>query len=230
MYADLDRTIFNQFYDLLIAKAACLPNLTCDLNKCNFNYVSFSSGTNANTRSYLRVEYTSQDNCKRKTVTTVIIETTNVCLGDLLCNKWVKYLTRLANEYLVDLCPVEYTVTSLPPSKCRDEPPRWNPSPVEKTTTIYEYIEPVHYQPKPTVIVEPCSPCVDPCVRIPNPPKEVKIIRQLEAPTIPCCNGPTYTVVNNQQQPAHSWDTYKNNIDYNNHKWNSKATGCSSCK
>ncbi|BCS82919.1 hypothetical protein QLL95_gp1204 [Cotonvirus japonicus] len=207
----LEQLIFEQFLEI-VEKIADKSADCFDFDKCDFAYrVRNNVG-----HRLLDVNYVIKDDCNRPRDVMISIDITNICYEDLVTCKWVNYLTKLAKEYVSDICPPKYIIIKEEPRRCRVPPPEWKPFPCKKTTTIIRRIEPIEHEPECEVIIEKGCECLPLCERAPCIPKEEIIIKYEQAPEKCCVRT---SLVEDHDHSKHGWATHKGNPDYNNHEW-----------
>lgn len=210
MSNNLSQIIFDQFIDIVerLSHKACF-----EFNKCAFNYRTRESPN----LHLIDVIYIAKDECDRCRDVVVTIDFTNICLEDLPCEKWINYLTKLAIEFIHDICPRKFVIVRNSPKKCRPQPAKWSPLPCKRTTTIIKRIKPIPKEPECEVIIEKECECVKKCIREPCIPKQQIIIRH-ESPKRSCC-GDNLRLVESPKERKHQFKHHKGNIDYNHHEW-----------
>ncbi|AAV50985.1 hypothetical protein [Acanthamoeba castellanii mimivirus] len=211
MANNLVQLIFDQFIEILEDLAA-KDEWCFDFNKCDFD---FRVRELVNHR-LLDVKYTIKDECGRPRDVIQEIDITGICYEDLTTCKWVDYLTKLAVEYINNICPPRYIIIKEEPKKCRPQLPEWNPFPCKRTTTIYRRQKPVEKKPECEVIFEKGCECLPSCEREVPVPKEQIFIKYEPVPA-KCCERTV--LVRSPEQNRHSFGVHKGNIDYNNHVW-----------
>lgn len=179
MSNNLVQLIYDQFLEIVEkqSKHSCFK-----FKECDFDYrVHVSSGYRV-----IDVKYVSVDKCERKHEVIITIDYTNICFKDLTSCQWIKYLEKLAHELINEICPKKFTFVKDEPRKCRPQPPKWEPLPCKKVTTvIYKKPSPPP-EPECEVIIEKECECVPICKHKPCVQKKQVIIRYKKEKSCRC--------------------------------------------
>lgn len=211
MTNNIPHIIFEQFLQILLE----LAESKCVLDECDFQY----QVKELVKHRLLDIAYTVKDQCCRPRTIIITLDITSICLRDLVCCKWIEYLTKKAKEFLHDICAKKIVVVKENLKPCRVEPPRWEPFPCKTVTTIVRKVVPV-IEDDCEVIIEEEDICVPVCPRVKcKPQKKVLIKYETEEPWK--CGD--YTVLVREDKKKHDWGNYKGSYDYNHHVWNKKC-------
>lgn len=220
MASDLVNVIFNQFVSIVerFAKKSCF-----EFNECDFDYhVREAVG-----HRLIDVVYVVEDKCGRRHDVIATIDYTNICFEDLTSPEWKDYLSKIAIEFVNDICPKKYEIPSTHKRKCRTEPPHWEPLPCGIITTVIKKQVIPEPEPDYEVVIENECACVPICKRTTcTGPKQQYVIKYVTESPWKC--GDVTQVVDDdkkyhhkEQDRPHYFSDNKGHPDFNNHKWKS---------
>lgn len=170
--ADLSLTIFNQFLDILKPLAA---KKGCCFNECDLDYRCRDKCG----QKSLDIRFIRRDHCNRESETITSLDTTSICLEDLVRCDWIEYLTGMAKDFVGQICPKAYVILKANKS-CRRAPDVWCPRPCHNTTRITQREEPLPEYEHREIVTEYCE-CVPSCERKVCMPTNTTIV-QFDSP------------------------------------------------
>lgn len=224
LLANLPSIIFDQFMQMVekASQGACF-----EFDRCNFTFTVVEESSH----TLLNVFYAVTDRCFNQKNIVATIDITGICLSYLTSCKWVQYLTRIANQFVYDICPpIIRVVPQQNSNKCRVPPASCNLLPCKHEINVVKTTVPIIPKEKVEFVVSNCSSCVPRCEVAPPCVNKKYIIRYEQEKPSGCCGRTTYV------QPTtsrHQFAEKIGSVDYNDHVWNEQCkctTGCSSVK
>ena len=210
MSNNLVQLIFDQFIDILLNIS---NRRHCKVDECDFEY----KVRELNKYRLIDIIYVFRGKCEKHYKVSISIDFTNICKDDLITCQWVDYLTKLAIEFVEDICPKKLVIVREEHQKCRQQPPKWEPLPCKNITTIIRKKKPKIEKPECEVTIEKECECVPICKRKPCVPKQHIIIKYQKDKKWRCGDHDQLVVDNKK---PHDFKNHKGKKDYNDHEWN----------
>jgi hypothetical protein len=218
LLGNLPSIIYDQFLQI-VEKAS--QNSCFQFNACDFSFNVFQQ----NSHTLMSVIYTVIDSCVNQKNIIAIIDITGICLDYLTSCKWIEYLTKIANQFVYDICPPFIRVVPQQYNYCRTPPPTSNLLPCKHEVHVIKTIEPV----TPTVTTKTVtlapSSCSPQCQIVPPCVTKTYVLRYQQQPSSGCCGQTTYA---QPQSARHQFQEKLGSIDYNDHVWNKQCGTCTS--
>jgi len=178
---EISNAVFEQFISLV---GDITKKLHHSFNRCDYSYKVVLKD---NSRQ-MTVEYEAENACGKCQQIYTCIDFTNICFKELHCEKWIKYLKRIAELFVRNIYQKSYVVEQKY-IKCRDKIPDYVPKPCKITKTIIETEKPCKDE-EEIIVYKAYCPCESKCVAVPCKPVKETIIQYVTAP--PKCCEATY--------------------------------------